>query len=182
VAAVPVDAAAEDVVGVEAVGAPTTVEPAPAPAEEVEIPAAGSTVEALDDTVETSAPAVVTSLVEPTDQESPAAHAVVDTFVDPAPALEAGVPAPEASDDLRRIEGVGPKMAAALQAAGIRTYRQLAEIDEAALREAVKNAGLRAAPSLPMWPQRAKALVNGATETPVPATTGSSAQGDDTSV
>jgi predicted flap endonuclease-1-like 5' DNA nuclease len=61
-------------------------------------------------------------------------------------------------DDFRRIQGVGPKMAAALQAAGIRTYRQLAELDEAALRETIRGAGLRAAPSLATWPQQAKVL------------------------
>ncbi|MBM0260505.1 helix-hairpin-helix domain-containing protein, partial [Micromonospora sp. 4G55] len=67
-------------------------------------------------------------------------------------------PDAEAPDDFRRIQGVGPKMAAALQAAGIRTYRQLAELDEAALRETIRTAGLRAAPSLATWPQQAKLL------------------------
>ncbi|MEU8300725.1 hypothetical protein AB0C04_26005 [Micromonospora sp. NPDC048909] len=61
-------------------------------------------------------------------------------------------------DDFRRIQGVGPKMAAALQEAGVRTYRQLAELDEAGLRELIRGAGLRAAPGLATWPQQAKVL------------------------
>ncbi|MGN9776903.1 helix-hairpin-helix domain-containing protein [Micromonospora sp. H33] len=66
--------------------------------------------------------------------------------------------AAEAADDFRRIQGIGPKMAAALNAAGIRTYQQLAELDEAALRETIRAAGLRAAPSLATWPQQARVL------------------------
>ncbi|RKN15268.1 hypothetical protein D7147_25800 [Micromonospora musae] len=61
-------------------------------------------------------------------------------------------------DDFRRIQGVGPKMAAALQAAGVRTYRQLADLDEPALRELIRGAGLRAAPGLATWPQQARLL------------------------
>ncbi|MFG1953560.1 helix-hairpin-helix domain-containing protein [Micromonospora sp. NPDC048830] len=62
------------------------------------------------------------------------------------------------TDDFRRIQGIGPKMAAALHDAGIRTYRQLADLDEAALRETIRAAGLRAAPSLATWPQQARVL------------------------
>ncbi|MET8255381.1 hypothetical protein [Micromonospora sp. NPDC005197] len=62
------------------------------------------------------------------------------------------------ADDFRRIQGVGPKMAAALQAAGVRTYRQLGELDEPALRDLIRTAGLRAAPALATWPQQARVL------------------------
>ncbi|WP_230415671.1 hypothetical protein [Micromonospora tarapacensis] len=55
-------------------------------------------------------------------------------------------------------------MAAALHDAGIRTYRQLAELDEAALRETIKGAGLRATASLVTWPQQAKVLATQADE------------------
>ncbi|MGN9804665.1 helix-hairpin-helix domain-containing protein [Micromonospora sp. L32] len=73
-------------------------------------------------------------------------------------------PDAETADDFRRIQGVGPKMAAALQAAGIRTYRQLAELDEPALRETIRAAGLRAAPSVATWPQQAKLLAGAGAE------------------
>ncbi|MFI7552992.1 helix-hairpin-helix domain-containing protein [Micromonospora sediminimaris] len=86
-----------------------------------------------------------------------AAHPVV---TEPAAAAEpvSAEPVAAQADDFRRIQGVGPKMAAALHGAGIRTYRQLAELDEAALRETVKSAGLRATASLATWPQQAKVL------------------------
>ncbi|MER7420997.1 DUF4332 domain-containing protein [Micromonospora peucetia] len=100
----------------------------------------------------------------PAEPESPPADQPADT-----PAVPVVVPSPrgevapattgsEAADDFRRIQGVGPKMAAALQAAGIRTYRQLAELDEAALRETIRAAGLRSTASLTTWPQQAKVL------------------------
>ncbi|MEU4335742.1 hypothetical protein AB0F59_14030 [Micromonospora lupini] len=62
------------------------------------------------------------------------------------------------ADDFRRIQGVGPKMAAALQEAGVRTYAQLGELDEPALRDLIRAAGLRAAPALATWPQQARVL------------------------
>ncbi|TCB98557.1 hypothetical protein E0H26_09335 [Micromonospora zingiberis] len=71
----------------------------------------------------------------------------------------------EAADDFRRIQGVGPKMAAALHGAGIRTYQQLAELDETTLRETIRGAGLRATASLVTWPQQAKILASQPGET-----------------
>ncbi|PZF92715.1 hypothetical protein [Micromonospora deserti] len=90
---------------------------------------------------------------------APARAAVATPPVRPVPAATS-----EVADDFRRIQGVGPKMAAALQAAGIRTYRQLAELDEAGLRETIRAAGLRAAPGLATWPQQAKVLADGPDE------------------
>lgn len=68
------------------------------------------------------------------------------------------------ADDFRRIQGVGPKMAAALQAAGIQTYQQLAALDESGLRETIRAAGLRATASLATWPQQAKVLAGAGAE------------------
>ncbi len=102
---------------------------------------------------------------EPADADPTAPPVVVPhpAAPDAEPADQAPVAAesgsePETKDDFRRIQGVGPKMAAALHAAGIRSYRQLAELDEPALREMIRAAGLRGAASLPTWPQQAKAL------------------------
>ena len=58
-------------------------------------------------------------------------------------------------DDLTVIEGIGPKMSAALVAAGIDTYVKLAASDEAALLKAIEAAGMRLAPALPSWPEQA---------------------------
>jgi predicted flap endonuclease-1-like 5' DNA nuclease len=63
-------------------------------------------------------------------------------------------------DDLTKIAGIGPKMAMALAAGGITTYRKLADSDLPSLRAAVTGAGMRLAPSLPTWPQQAKLLVD----------------------
>ena len=71
-------------------------------------------------------------------------------------------PEPEPVDeDLERIEGIGPKMSAALRAAGIRSYAALAESDEATLRAAIERAGLNFAPSLVTWARQARLLADG---------------------
>lgn len=76
------------------------------------------------------------------------------TAVAPAPAK----PAKKSSgkgDDLTVVEGIGPKMSAALIAAGIDTYAKLAEATEDELRAAVEDAGMRLAPSLETWAEQA---------------------------
>ena len=55
-------------------------------------------------------------------------------------------------------------MAAALQDAGVRTYGQLGELDEPALRDLIRAAGLRAAPGLASWPQQARVLAGAGDE------------------
>ena len=64
-------------------------------------------------------------------------------------------------DDLARIEGIGPKFAAALVASGIRTFGQLANADEMALRKAIGVSRPTVAPSLPTWPTQARLLATG---------------------
>lgn len=65
------------------------------------------------------------------------------------------------NDELERIEGIGPVMAAALRAAGIHTFRQLADIDDDARRAAIEAAGLTFAPSLVTWGRQAQLLADG---------------------
>ena len=57
-------------------------------------------------------------------------------------------------DDLTKIEGIGPKMSAALIAAGIDTYAKLADSTEDALNQAIQDAGMRLAPSLGTWAEQ----------------------------
>jgi predicted flap endonuclease-1-like 5' DNA nuclease len=64
-------------------------------------------------------------------------------------------------DDLEVIEGIGPAMAKALNADGIRTFEALASSDEAQLRAAVEKAGHKFAPSIPTWSKQARYLVDG---------------------
>ena len=54
-------------------------------------------------------------------------------------------PAPLAPDDLERIEGIGPKIAGLLQAAGITTFSQLASADVGRLKQILSDAGIRIA-------------------------------------
>jgi hypothetical protein len=68
---------------------------------------------------------------------------------------------PSAPDDLKIIEGVGPRMEAALIAAGIDTYAKLANASESDLRAAVEAAGMSFAPSIPTWARQAQYLVDG---------------------
>jgi predicted flap endonuclease-1-like 5' DNA nuclease len=64
-------------------------------------------------------------------------------------------------DDLTRIEGIGAKMATALEAAGITTFAALSRANPSTLRQALEAAGLRFAPSLPTWARQARYLEKG---------------------
>ncbi len=75
----------------------------------------------------------------------PAVKAVVE---EPARAVEVPVevPSPQglaAPDDLERIEGIGPKIAGVLQAAGITTFAQLADADLSRLQQILRDADPR---------------------------------------
>lgn len=74
---------------------------------------------------------------------------------------EHGVLPAESEDSLTRIEGIGPKISAALHDAGIRSFQQLADSDDAALRTALEAHNLRFAPSLVTWARQARFLADG---------------------
>jgi predicted flap endonuclease-1-like 5' DNA nuclease len=78
----------------------------------------------------------------------------------PSPAAQPAKPA-DKPDDLTIIEGIGPKMSAALAAAGIDTYAKLAKATEDDLHAAVEAAGMRLAPSLATWAQQAAYAAKG---------------------
>ena len=66
----------------------------------------------------------------------------------------------KATDDLKRIEGIGPKISASLQGAGITTFAQLAATEAPRLNEILDAAGLsRADPGT--WPEQAKLAAAG---------------------
>ncbi|WP_141909561.1 hypothetical protein [Micromonospora sp. A202] len=103
--------------------------------------------------------AVATPPVRPTVSATPPVRSTADTAI----STYEGDPTGPA-DDFRRIQGIGPKMAAALQDAGVRTYGQLGDLDEPALRDLIRAAGLRAAPGLASWPQQARVLAGAGEE------------------
>jgi predicted flap endonuclease-1-like 5' DNA nuclease len=74
----------------------------------------------------------------------------------PGPTAEEPPPTP---DDLKRIDGIGPRISSVLQAAGIRTFAQLAEADIAQLKDILREAGVRANPST--WPEQASLAAAG---------------------
>ena len=79
---------------------------------------------------------------------------------DEPPLVEATEP-----DDLQRIEGIGPRIAAALEGAGLHTFRALAQANGEQLSAALREARLSFAPSLVTWPLQARLLAAGEEET-----------------
>ncbi len=63
-------------------------------------------------------------------------------------------------DDLERIKGIGPKIAALLVSVGIGTFRQLAALTSAQLKAVLAEAGLRGS-HVETWPDQAREMVGG---------------------
>jgi predicted flap endonuclease-1-like 5' DNA nuclease len=74
-----------------------------------------------------------------------------------SPPSDVAVEKAEESDDLKRIEGIGPKIASVLSEAGIFTYARLADTDPDQLRQILEDSDPRllriADPST--WPEQA---------------------------
>ena len=68
--------------------------------------------------------------------------------------------APEEPDDLRRIEGIGPKISALLQTAGLTTFAQVAATEAASLRQILREGGIRMA-NPATWPEHAQLAAAG---------------------
>jgi small subunit ribosomal protein S2 len=80
------------------------------------------------------------------------------------PKVEVPAAAPIASsepDDLTRIEGVGPKYAEILVAAGIDSFAKLAALSEDAIVEIVRQGGGRKSASIGTWAEQAKLAAAG---------------------
>ncbi|MCU0340207.1 MAG: 50S ribosomal protein L17 [Spirosomaceae bacterium] len=93
-------------------------------------------------------------VVETIAVEAPALEEVVEEAA--APVIEAAPAADEApaTDDIEIIEGIGPKIAEALAAAGVTTFAQLADMTPEAIQEIVSEAGI-GSKSPATWPQQA---------------------------
>ncbi len=63
--------------------------------------------------------------------------------------------APPEPDDLEIIEGIGPKIAGLLKAAGITTFAQLADVDLERVQEILRAANLRLADPT-TWAEQAR--------------------------
>ena len=63
---------------------------------------------------------------------------------------------PAAPDDLRKIEGIGPRISALLQEAGITTFAQLANTEVSQLKQILEKGGSRFTMADPSsWPEQA---------------------------
>lgn len=69
-------------------------------------------------------------------------------------------PPTTSSNDLKIIEGIGPKISSVLQLAGINTFEQLARCQVAQLEQILKDAGIRLA-NPATWPEQARLAANG---------------------
>lgn len=58
-------------------------------------------------------------------------------------------------DDLKKIEGIGPKIASVLAEAGVITFSELAEMTPQAIRDILDEAGMSAVHNPTTWPDQA---------------------------
>lgn len=79
--------------------------------------------------------------------------------------IPAEPPTPRQPDDLKKVEGIGPKIERILHEAGILTFTQLAAAEVSHLEKVVReDAGIRVAfPDT--WPEQAKLAAGGAWDT-----------------
>ncbi len=93
---------------------------------------------------------------EPAAEEAPAE-------TEPQPTAEpAAEEAPAEPDDLKIIEGIGPKVSAALIEMGITTFAQVAQADPEELEKRLKAAGVRIISGAPAtWPEQAALAAKG---------------------
>ncbi|MBN1565387.1 MAG: DUF4332 domain-containing protein, partial [Anaerolineae bacterium] len=83
---------------------------------------------------------------------------------EPEPVAEAAAEVVEeapAADDLTLIEGIGPKSADALAAAGITTFAQVGEMAPADLEKTIKDQDVRLVGSAETWPEQARVAAGG---------------------
>jgi predicted flap endonuclease-1-like 5' DNA nuclease len=64
-------------------------------------------------------------------------------------------PVPVAPDDLKLVEGIGPKISGILEAAGITTFAQLAATDVSRLKQILTDADFTAPANPGTWPEQA---------------------------
>ena len=108
----------------------------------------------MEEVQETVAP--MKKKAAPAAQAAPSNDAA-KTAAAPAPAASTGKP-----DDLKKIEGIGPKIAEILAASGIITYSDLASANVDSLRSTLEAAGNRYKSHDPTtWPAQAKMAADG---------------------
>jgi predicted flap endonuclease-1-like 5' DNA nuclease len=92
--------------------------------------------------------------------EADAAEPASTADLGPSQPEPAAAPAPPVGDDLKRIEGIGPKISGLLKDAGITTFIQLADTEVSRLEQILEAADLRLA-NPETWPEQAKLAAAG---------------------
>jgi len=143
------------------------VEEAPAVVEAVpETPVIEETVveeTVVEEKVE-EAPAEVEAVTEtPVVEETVVEETVAEEKVEEVKTESAAAPVSSGeSDDLKKIEGIGPKISEHLIAAGVTNFRELANTDVSKLKEILENAGPRYKMHDPStWPEQSKLAADG---------------------
>jgi len=99
----------------------------------------------------------VAAMASPVEEEAPSIGPAIATLSFQSEVEEITTPTP---DDLKLIEGIGPKIASILNTRGIYTFAQLACVEPDELRKMMQDAGLRlAAPDT--WPAQAQLAADG---------------------
>ena len=109
-----------------------------------------------------------TIVSEPVEEVVEAVEKVVEEVVEVEQKLPTPAPLPPVydaatvkMDKLEKINGIGPKTASALKAAGILTFSQLAAMDEKSLKQILLDAGLDVVvAACGDWPQQAKEFIS----------------------
>ena len=104
-----------------------------------------------------TAPAPAKKAAAPVKAAAPKKEAVKVEKAAPAP--KAAAPKKAKADDLKKIEGIGPKIAETLVAAGIATYADLAKAKPAKISEIIADVRGNHVPDT--WPQQAKLAADG---------------------
>ncbi len=79
----------------------------------------------------------------------------------PAPAPKPATAEPTAEDDLKKIEGIGPKIEATLKSYGIRTFADLAQKSPAELQALLDEAGYARISNPETWAEQAALAAEG---------------------
>ena len=104
-----------------------------------------------DEDIEAGIPLPDEPLAEPEPEAAPLPPS------DPEPKV---IPQAQSPDDLKRIEGIGPKIAATLNAAGVTSFAQLAALEAPAIKQILVDGGVRIGfPAT--WPEQAALAARG---------------------
>ena len=75
--------------------------------------------------------------------------------------VDLGAAAAVVPDDLKRIEGIGPKINSVMNEAGVQTFAQMAAMSAEALRQILDDAGMAPIHNTSTWPEQASLAAAG---------------------